>query len=76
MRERQQKSGTLIESDELDDRHLGVVALPGHGVQHSAVAAVAVAVPFRARLEEGVHQLLVVHVSQRLQVRKGNTTGS
>lgn len=60
----------LIGSDELDDRHLGVVALPGHGVQDSAVTAVAVAVPLRARLEEGVHELLVVHVSERLQGSK------
>lgn len=55
--------------DELDNGHLGVVALPGHGVQHSAVTTVAITVPLRARLEKGVDELLVVHVCHRLEAR-------
>lgn len=57
--------------DELDNGHLGVVALPGHGVQHSAVTTVAFTVPLRARLEKGVDELLVVHVCHRLGARDG-----
>lgn len=51
---------------ELDDGHLGVVTLPVGCADDSGVAAGARAVPLGSSLEQGVHELLVVHVSQRL----------
>lgn len=60
---------------ELDDGHLGVVALPWGCADDSGVAAGALAVPLGSGLEQGVHELLVVHVSQRLVVFFGGPGG-
>lgn len=51
---------------ELNDGHLGVVTLPWGGADDSGVSSGALAVALLARLEQGVHELLVVDVSQRL----------
>lgn len=56
---------------ELDDGHLGVVALPRRCADDSGVAAGAFSVPLGSRLEQGVHELLVVDVSQRLLSFRG-----
>ena len=41
------ETGAREDSDQLDDAHLGVVALTGHGADDAAVAAVALLVPLR-----------------------------
>lgn len=51
---------------ELDDGHLGVVTLPWGSADDSGVSSGALAVALLAGLEQGVHELLVVDVSQRL----------
>ena len=52
---------------ELDDGHLGVVALARRCADDSGVATGALAVPLRSRLEQGMHELLVVDVPHGLE---------
>lgn len=59
------------ELHELNDGHLGVVALTGHGPENSAVAAFPIRISLRSILEECMHELLVVHESQGLESEQG-----
>lgn len=64
---RQQREIRVAALDELDGGHLGVVPLPDvRDVLDSGVTAATLAVTFGARLEQGMYQLLVVDVTQRL----------
>eukprot|EP00965_Chrysotila_dentata_P186498 6157812-Pleurochrysis_carterae.AAC.2 len=56
-------------SHELDDAHLGVVAAAEAVLEHARVAAVAVGVALGRVLKERVHELLVIHVAERLPPR-------
>lgn len=56
---------------EFDDGHFGVVTLPGRCVDDSGVSPGAFTVTLLSRLEQGVHELLVVYVSERLCVLGG-----
>eukprot|EP00966_Prymnesium_polylepis_P107271 2483572-Prymnesium_polylepis.4 len=50
----------------LDDAHLGVVTPAVAVAEHARVAAIALGVALRDLLKQRVHQLLVVHVGDRL----------
>ena len=52
--------------NKLNDGHLGVVTLAGHGSQNSGVTASAVGISFGGGLEEGVDEVLVVDPSEGL----------
>ena len=52
--------------NKLNDGHLGVVTLTGHGSQNSGVTAGAVGISFGGGLEEGVDEVLVVDPSEGL----------
>lgn len=53
---------------EFDDSHLSVVPLPGRCADDSGVSTGAFTVTLLPGFEQGVHELLVVDVSQRLHV--------
>lgn len=52
--------------NKLNDGHLGVVTLAGHGSQNSGVTAGAFGISFGGGLEEGVDEVLVVDPSEGL----------
>jgi len=60
------RSPRFIILHQLDDGHLGIVTLPGHGPQHACVPSFPVAVPLWGSLEEGVYEILVVHPAEGL----------